>query len=271
MTLENLDQLLTKWRSEVDGVQANLLELEDMMIYRLMKEKRDREQSEQRDDLLTGVTEQKVNQAFEAVIKLWTELGSLEAVYKKAHDKRQALPTFGKGKVIDECGAILAANIVLDTEEVPFDQRGLFSGAQQIKEMMARAFDSAKKVFIQLHDKISTLHDQFEAVKTEAEALKSTALSYSPALPSEVSALLPRLESTDKRRKKAPLSVTTDLRLDMRPYLEKARAKVVELGRARDKIREDVQGAERELGQIGELYKANLKRDDGATVTKSLS
>ena len=135
----------------------------------------------------------------------------------------------------DEIEKILSADIELDSEEVPFDQRGLFSaaqrthkiGARELKEMMARSFDSAKKVFLQLQERVSTLHDQFEAVRIEAESLKTTALSYSPALPSEVSDLLARLESTNKRRQKDPLSVTTDLRLDMRPYLEKARSKVV--------------------------------------------
>src|SRR5262249_23823762 len=201
------------------------------------------------------------------------------AVYKKATDKRQNLPTFGKGKVIDEIEHILTANIVLDTEEVPFDQRGLFSGSQrnhevspqQLREMMARSFESAKKVFRELQDKVSALHEQFEAVKAETEALKTKALSYSSALPAEVSDLLARLESTDKRRKKDPLSVTTDLRLDMRPYLDKARNKVVELGRERDKIGTDVQNAARRLEQIDELYHANLKRDDAAAVTKPLS
>src|SRR5262249_2582253 len=201
--LEDLDKLLTKWRSELDGVQTTLLELEDMMIYKIMKEKDQRDQ-------LTGDTEKKVTRAFDVVVKLWSQVGLLEAVYKKATDKRQNLPTFGKGKVIDEIEHILTANIVLDTEEVPFDQRGLFSGSQrnhevspqQLREMMARSFESAKKVFLELQDKVSALHQQFEAVRAETEALKTKALSYSSALPAEVSDLLARLESTDKRRKK---------------------------------------------------------------------
>jgi len=270
MNLEELDQTLTQWRSELDAIQSNLLGLEDSTIFKIIKGERDQ---------LQGATEQKASKAFEAVDRLWAQFALLDGVYKKAQGLRQNLPTWNKGKAIEDIGQILAADIVLDTEAVPFDQRGLFSGAErqhtvspkQLKEMMARSFDTAKKVFTDLKSKIEALLQQSQAVRAEAESLKQQAESFGKGLPAELSELMARLESNEKLCRRDPLSVTTDLRLDMRPYLEKARTRVAELARERDKIRADATRAGKKLQELAELYKSALKRDDAAAATKPLS
>lgn len=270
MTLDELDKNLAQLRAELDAIRTNLLELDDMTVVRLMKDKADQ---------LQGKTREKVRHALEAVSRLWVEFGALEGVCDKAEAARKNLPKWRQGKAIEEIEKILSADIQLDSEEVPFDQRGLFSGAErkhmvspgQLKEMMARSFESAKKIFIELQNKITTLHDQYETVKAEAESLKREAESFGKGVPAAVTDLLARLESTNKRRRRDLLSVTSDLALDMQPYLEKARAAVAELARERDKIRKDVDRAGRRLEEIAELYKQSLKRSDAGTVTKPLS
>jgi len=267
MPVEAVDRVLAQWRAELDAIQANLLEFEDMMMFRIMKEKA-------HADELAGLTKQTVFGALSTVEKLWTGLVALEAVYKAAKEKRDKLPRFGKGKVVEEIERLLSAAIVLETHEVPFDQRGLFASGErttearpaELKTTMARSFESARNVFVELQRHTTALHEELEGTTVQIEGLQAREAACQSTRSTELAELAAAFAVIDDRRKRDPLSMTTTIQLqqELRPYIVNAKARVQELERGRSTVRTDLDAAAKNLAMLGAQARSDLRRDDAA-------
>ena len=251
MTLEEIDIKLAAWQADVATLHANISELQSLIGYQLARDGRE----------LSGATKEKHQKAVDAEARLWVKVDLFSKLVVKIKDKRDNLPTFGKGRVLEEIEQMFdGESIDLPPEQVALENRDLFAGSQNIKKMtvatlrqlMSRDFQQLRDAYVTVGEAWQKVGEEIAAVKKEVERICAEERQYGRENSTDVAALSARLESTTRRWRNDPLGVTEDIKKDLAPYFKAANNFIAGLARERAQIAADVRTAAEKL----ELLKA---------------
>jgi hypothetical protein len=98
MTLDDLDRLLITWKTRSDTAAAGLVELRSLPSYEILTGGHDGHKVR-----LTGVSEQRVTPALDALDQAWKDYGAITTAYQRALSLRRQMPRFsGVQQAINE-------------------------------------------------------------------------------------------------------------------------------------------------------------------------
>jgi hypothetical protein len=123
MTQEEVDRLLATMDSQSQVVTANLLELEDLPMYKELT-------SSTSPPQLTGRTQAMVEPALAAVQELWRYFGLFNGLLRQARDLRGTDRKIRDTKIAELEELLTGRSIKLPAKKIPLAQRGLLTGAE---------------------------------------------------------------------------------------------------------------------------------------------
>lgn len=174
-TSERLDQHLAEWRSKLDRVSQNLIELHGLS-QRL---------SDPNLPPLTGQTQIEVAPALEAMNSLFQQFDALSDVINRAIALRQQLPRWlPSEQQIQEIERLLTGeSIQLPGNQIPLMQRSLLSAQEiqtaiapiQLLNAMTQTFEQAKTIVLKVDTAWNAGYQTTIALNTELTHLRSLA------------------------------------------------------------------------------------------------
>ena len=233
MTLEELDQQLDLWQKSVAAVIANVYELYEHPVYRVLAGS-----SSVPKAPLTGESRPRVDAALDAVGELLRCGSEIHAVVARAAELRQAMPLLFREERIREIGRLLdGPSIRLPAMDIPLMQRGLLTGAageeralsiRQMLDVMTPAFEVAKRTVAEVEKAWATLPPLLDAAAVETLGLRR--MSEEAGLRGAIDwlAIERGIESARETVKLDPLGATEAVMNGITPALAQARAQLEE-------------------------------------------
>src|SRR5579871_2496875 len=247
-TLDQIDKALNDWKAKLSAASDNLLELDDLFTYKRLRGDLDAPPAP-----LTGITQQKVGPALDAVRRLWECLQQLNDVMARAANLRQALPRFWSSEsMVSEIKRLLEGpSITLPEVKIPLAERGLLASASnqvaitptKMLEAMQEVFDAAKGIILEVDRAWQRLEPGLADAELEATSLQSLADSLGESGLSELVAIRQRLTALHTTVMTDPLGVNADFEREITPPLKRVRPLLEELSRQRDQVKRDLDRA----------------------------
>lgn len=249
MTLEEIDIKLEAWQNDIAKLHTNISEVLALIGYRFAHSGRE----------LSGISQSKFKKAVDAEARLWTMVDKFTRHADAIKDKRDKLPTFGRGKVLDEIEQLFVGDVIeLPIEDTAADKRDLFTAnggtrkvsADKLRQLMTHDYQLMRDTYLALGQAWITVGENISAAKLQVDGICNEAQRFKREKSAAITALSARLESTSKRLRKDPLGVSTDIKADLAPYFKAANSLLITLSRERAKISEDIGLAGEKLGQL---------------------
>lgn len=235
MTLEELDQKLAGWQTDLDAISTKLVNLEGMTVFKTAKSSQ-----------LTGNTKTRADEAFTTVERLWEYHRLLREVYDKAVAKRAEMPKLFRGALIDEIEKLLTGSSITLPQTQTSSTRDLFAGTQRsgqtitpdrLKETMAEAYAKAVDFFEKLMKRWLDLIAAIEEPQKKLNELKGKVTALGKPVPAELSDVEARVASLERRRMTDPLSLTPDeVAPSLKTYMQKAQIRVIQMEREQEAV-----------------------------------
>ena len=267
MTTEEIDRLLAVWRDNISVSSQNLLALDDMHTFKRLKGDGSLHAAQ-----LTGVTAARVPPALEAVARLFHYTQLLNDMMERAGRIRDAMPRlFASDRSRAQLEALLTgASIDLPPIKTPLSQRGLLSDAEKpsaitpdhLLEVMARTFQLAKSVILEVDEAWSRLEPELSAIDDEAARLAQAASAEGGRNLPELSALQSQIAVLRGKIETDPLGVGADLRREITPLLEIARVRVDQLVGAKVRVQAALARARNLMTEIESCHRESLAARD---------
>jgi hypothetical protein len=255
MSLEEIDRLLVAWRANLAMSSQNLLALDDLATY-----KRLTGEDGAPPPALTGVSGQRVPPALAEIATLFDNLQVLTGIIDKASKLREAIPKlFATEHSRSNIDQLLNGNsIQLPSIQTPLAQRGLLSQSDvpaaispsYLLDKMTRTFEAAKAVVLEVDAAWTRLQPDLEAMCTEANTLSQMATSLGARSLPELMAVQARIVSLHNAIESDPLGTSANVKRELTPMLEAARARVNALAADRDRMRASLADATRLIAAI---------------------
>ena len=259
LTLEQIDRALAEWHDRLRLATDNLLMLDDSLTYKRLEGK---------DGLpptrLTGVTQAQVTPALAAMHDLFQHIGRLGEVVERAGELRKSLPRFLPNsdtlRQIEQL--LLGPSIKLPSARTPLAQRSLMSAAEtpqtitpaRLLEVMTQAFDVARSAISAVDAAWARLEPGLGEWELQAGELQRVAASLGEADAPDLLAARNRLAALRARVESDPLGVSGDFDAEVRPLLERARARLQETAGQRDRMQAELARARALLAQLNALH-----------------
>lgn len=269
MTLDQIDELLASWTSDLETIRTTLDELESSVAFREAKQRQ-----------LVGTTKDKTAEAFLTIERIWLYREKIKAVVETAIEKRRALPLlfYSSGLAVVE-ELLTGDSIVLEQTAVPAGDRELFGGALRVskttpvklKEVMQTLFPKARDVFTQLRTRWGLLLDKFVVYRDKIAAMRLVVDNSGKPVPAELTDCEVRLAAVDRKRRLDPLAITVDeVERELESFVRQATLKVDLIKREGELLGEAVGLARKRLedmqfsfGQATNAYHRGVQRFDG--------
>jgi hypothetical protein len=259
VNLEQIDRLLADWKTKIDLVSQNLIDLHGLPSYQRLAGSSGFPQVE-----LTGVTRARVTPALEAMHTLFQHFDLLLVTVNKAVELRKQIPRFlGSEQKIYKIEEILTgASIQLAVVQIPLAQRGLLSAATtataiaplELLAAMTNAFDVAKdavlavdEVWLRLEPNLTNAEAEIISLQMLADSLGQGSSSELVAARQAIAALRTSLESD-------PLGVSADFEREIKPLIARVKANLEQLVKQQNQIREGLKIAHHLLNHLIELH-----------------
>ena len=250
MTLDQLDEKLASWKTDLGNISTNLTSIEDGAGFKTAKATQ-----------LAGETDTKCREAFTTVEKLWEYLKLIRDVVEAAEEKRKHVPmVIGRAAAIEEIDTLLnGQSIQLSLVTVPLNERGLLGGTtqsqtttpDQLKNTMVEAFARVNKFFVDIRQRWLDLADIATWSATEIDTLRGRVNAVGKPKPAEISDLEARLTAFDRNRQSNPLSIQAKkFDEELKGYFTKARVVIQKMEHDRESIGEDVKRAYTRLEEV---------------------
>ena len=259
MTLEELDQHLSRWQKSVATVIANVYELYEHPVYRALAES-----SRAANVQVTGTSRQRVEHALEAVRDLLLCGTEMQAVVERAGKLRQALPLLFREEKIREIDRLLhGPSIQLPATDIPLMQRGLLSDAtgtlrslsiEQMLDAMTPDFEAAKQTIFEVDQAWSTLCPRLEAATAELAALRAVSQDAGLGEAPDLADLQRRIDTARRAVQIDPLGAAQTVGNEIIPALEQARTRWEGIAAEQRQTREDLVQAHQLLDELLEVH-----------------
>ena len=258
MTIEEIDLLLAEWRTKVDIVSQNLMELHGLATYQRLSGFAGFPKVQ-----LTGITEARVNPALEAMSELFQHFNLLLDVVEKATNIRKQIPRFlGAEQKLDRIKQLLTGeSIQLAVVQIPLAQRGLLSVAEtanaiapsQLLDAMTNAFQVAKDAVLAVESAWLYLETTLAKAESEIFSLERLADAHGLAGLNELIIARQKIDLLRDGIQSNPLGVRADFDREIAPIIGQVKGKLTELVKQQDKIRADFAIAHDILNQLIEF------------------
>lgn len=254
MTQEEVDRLLATMDSQSQVVTANLLELEDLPMYKELT-------SSTSPPQLTGRTQAMVEPALAAVQELWRYFGLFNGLLRQARDLRGTDRKIRDTKIAELEELLTGRSIKLPAKKIPLAQRGLLTGAEtddsitpdDLLRAMSAAFDTAKSVVLEIDAAWDLLLPACTRARDESSALGKLCAELGMTPTPELLAARAQLELFKRLVAFDPLGVSAGLDQEVASALAAARAQLTNLKEQRDLIPADLDRARVLLDEIQQL------------------
>lgn len=254
MTPEEVEQLLATMNDRSTVVTTNLLELEDLPVYKVLTDSKS-------PPNLTGTTKARVEPALEGMRKLWQFFGLFNDLLRSAQALRGSDRRLKESKARELEQLLTGPSIKLPATQIPLAQRGLLTAAEtddcmtpsDLLRAMSDAFEAAKRVVIEVDEAWDRL---LPGVAAADEGLR-VLLQLTAELALEPSAELTELQTKIRRYKALvvsdPLGTVAGFDREVSSAMEALRTQFLELKRQRDSIPDDLRRAEAIVTEIKDL------------------
>jgi hypothetical protein len=259
MTLEEIDRLLVSWRANLSMSSQNLLALDDLPTYKRLTGG---------DGLtrtaLSGITAQRVPPALDAIAQLFDNLQVLTSVIDRAAKLRESMPRlFASDRSRSQIEQLLTgSSIQLPPVQTPLAQRGLLTQSEQpsavsppfLLDVMTRTFETSKSVIMEVDAAWSRLEPDLGVMNDEAIRLAQVSQSLGENALPELNALTSHIVEIQHSIDTDPLGAGADVRREVTPLLERARARVNALVSDRDRIQRCLAEAHRQVAELQQIH-----------------
>ncbi len=233
MTLEELDQQLDRWQKSVAAVIANVYELYEHPVYRVLAGS-----SSVPKAPLTGESRPRVDAALDAVGELLRCGSEIHAVVERAAEWRQAMPLLFREERIREIGRLLdGPSIRLPAADIPLMQRGLLTAAvgeerevsiRQMLDVMTPTFEVAKRTIAEVEQAWATLYPLLDKAAAETNDLRRMSEEAGLGDESDWPAIERGIASARATVKLDPLGATGSVMQGIIPALARVRIRLEE-------------------------------------------
>ena len=258
VNLEQIDQLLADWRTKIDLVSQNLIDLHGLPSYQRLAGVSGFPKIE-----LTGVTQARVTPALEAMSHLFQHFDLLVTVLSQAIEKRKQVPRFlGSEQKIREIEDILTgASIQLAVVQIPLAQRGLLSAAtsenaiapNDLLAAMTNAFEVARDAVLAVDQAWLRLDTTLADAEAEIIALQNLAKSLGQDASNELAIARQKIATLRTSIESDPLGVSADFHREIRTPIARVKATLDQLVQQQNQIRDNLETAHKLLKQLVEL------------------
>jgi hypothetical protein len=205
MELDTLDREIAEWKSGVDRMLHNIVELTDLPVYLALSKA-----------MTSRPVAPEAAEAVAAVAYLLEDAERLGDLVRRAQASRADLPLLRRAQAIDRIGALFSTrSIALPVEEVPIAERGLMSSGvkessvspQTIQRRMIEQFDATKSFFAKVERVWAEGRGRVSEARRRARALADEAAVHFAEPPAELAALESAVEALGRQMVTAPTTV----------------------------------------------------------------
>jgi predicted nucleic acid-binding Zn-ribbon protein len=268
LNLAQIDRLLNEWKSKIDAVSQNLLDLYDLPAYQRVTGSGNPLSS------LTGITQQRIGEALTAIDSLFNDLQLLTNLLDRAKQLRKKIPSlFINDESLQEIYQLLTGNsIQLPNIYIPLAQRDLLSPIQQLQaispaELLDRmmsdftiardAFVAANIAWIELESKLIANHQSLIELQQLAQKLQV------PIPPALITAQT-NFTNLQHQIDRDPLGVNQTFTQDLTPLINNIRHELATISQQYQQLQTKLVTARQQLAQLQQL-----ERDSIAAYTES--
>lgn len=258
MNLEQIDQLLADWKTKIDLVSQNLIDLHGLPSYQRLAGVSGFPKIK-----LTGVTQARVTPALEAMSNLFQHFDLLVTTLSQAVERRKQVPRFlGSEQKIREIEDILTgASIQLAVVQIPLAQRGLLSAATSAKAIapndllaaMTNAFEVARDAVLAVDEAWLRLDATLADAEAEIISLQNLADSLGQDASNELAIARQKIATLRTSLESDPLGVSGDFEREIKTPIARVKATLNQLVQQQKQIRDNLETAHQLLKHLVEL------------------
>jgi hypothetical protein len=249
MTLEEIDKSLAEWKAKLTNASDNLHALTELITYQRL-----RGEGGWPKVKLTGITQDRVGEALEAMCDLWQHVNLFRDVVKRASAVRATLSRFMPSrKTLQEIEALLTGpSIKLPPVSTPLAKRGLLTAKeitesvtpQRLLEAMTKSFEVAKEAVLSVDQVWERYPNLLMEHEEEILALRQLSDKLEEGPLAELTEVQRKLVSLRGSIETDPLAVKSEGD-SIAALLKATRARLAEVDRSRAQLKSDLASARR--------------------------
>ena len=257
MNLDQIDQVLEEWRAKLQVSSDNLLALDDNLTYKRLGGKDGLPATQ-----LSGVTQEQVTPAIDAVQNLFLYTGMLTRIVDRAVELRKSLSRFrAPDSTVREIEQLLyGPSIQLPSDQTPLAKRSLLSASEipktitpeRLLTLMIKVFEEARDAVFAVDAAWNRLEPQLADCGNVIAALERKAALLGEASLTELADARQRVARLHTQIESDPLGASTNYAVEITPMLERARARLDQIQQQRDQAGTYLTKAREVLRQLEE-------------------
>jgi len=240
MTLDEIDQLLSTWKSRSETAAAGLFELRAMPSYEILTGGHDGKRLD-----LTGLSQRRTAPSIAALEQAWRDYGVLSNTIQAAIALRQQLPRFSLSQQ-----KLRDIELLLTGPSAIIADNGAALTLPQLFDRMNQAFNSGRAGFLEVDIAWKKLDDKMNKVVTFLRTRQTETAAHLPELRRMVEALRPKVISD-------PLGAGVEFDTQIEPVFTQAKSKIERLEVQRQALPHDLAQAKELLGALVQLCDEN--------------
>ena len=240
MTLDEIDHLLSTWKSRSETAAAGLFELRAMPSYEILTGGHDGKRLD-----LTGLSQRRTAPSIAALEQAWRDYGVLSNTIQAAIALRQQLPRFSLSQQ-----KLRDIELLLTGPSAIIADNGAALTLPQLFDRMNQAFNSGRAGFLEVNIAWKKLDDKMNKVVTFLRTRQTETAAHLPELRRMVEALRPKVISD-------PLGAGVEFDTQIEPVFAQAKSKIERLEVQRQALPNDLAQAKKLLGALVQLCDEN--------------
>jgi predicted nucleic acid-binding Zn-ribbon protein len=262
LNLAQIDRLLNEWKSKVDAVSQNLLDLYDLPAYQRVTGSANPLSS------LTGITQQRIGEALTAIDSLFNDLQLLTNLLDRAKQLRKKIPSlFINDESLQEIYQLLTGNsIQLPNIYVPLAQRDLLSPIQQLQaispaellDRMMSDFTIARDAFVDVNIAWIELESKLIANHQSLIELQQLAQKLLVPIPPALITAQTNFTNLQHQIDRDPLGVNQTFTQDLTPLINNIRHELATISQQYQQLQTKLVTARQQLAQLQQLEQDSI-------------
>ncbi len=255
VSLETIDRQLADWRSKIDAVSQNLLDLQNQATYQRLAGEAGFPAPQ-----LTGQTADRVQPALEAMNSLFQHFDLLAATISKAQHLRQQIwgnPSNDR-RALEIVQLLNDESIQLPIVEIPLAQRSLLSSThnqnsikpEDLLMLMVKSFETARDVVLNVERAWENLEAQLADSFRQIQSIQSQASTLEiPAFP-ELAQATAALAQLHDRIDRDPLGVADEFSTAIDPLIQQSQTSLQQIVQQHHQISSGIAQAAQHIQQL---------------------
>lgn len=262
MTLEQIDQLLADWKSKVNLISQNLIDLHGCRTYQRLAGLDGYAKIP-----LKGITQSRVIPALEAMNELFQHFELLLNTFNQAIELRKQVPRFlaSEQKIQEIAHIFTKPSIQLSSVQTPLAQRGLLTAGEtanaiapeKLLEVMSNAFQVAKDAVLTVEEAWLRLEPTLAAAEAEIISLEKLANSTGQGALSELVTARNAIANLRNNLDSDPLGVSSDFDHEIKPLLTQARTTLEQVVKQKTQLQDKITSAHALLNKLTKIQAQN--------------